>query len=110
MSAYLQDGRWPGERVAVRCAPPLGWVVPNVISPVITSTLGEEPPHFALRASAFLRHAEIHVHQDERLLWAGRVERVQPGRSARLSAEWARSVSASGGPVTISCTRARQRG
>jgi hypothetical protein len=90
--------------VAIRCAPPLHWIAPNAVVPGAGA-----PPRgcFALRAHAFLRSAQVAVRQDGRALWAGRLPRVQPGRSAALPADWTGVVDPDGGPIEIVAERAR---
>jgi hypothetical protein len=91
-------GFWAVPRVPVRCSPPLRWIVPNVVSPG-----GEPGPRrgFRLRASEFLRRPRLELHQDGRPLWAGRVHRLQPGRSTRLPEDWVSAVDPAGGPVEV---------
>jgi thioredoxin reductase len=103
-AAYLAGDGWPAQRIAVRCAPPLGWIAPNVVTP------GAGPPsrgRFALRAHAFLRAARVSVRQDGRTLWSGRLLRIEPARSAALPAGWTGAVDPGGGPVEIVLERAR---
>lgn len=88
----------PRRRVPIRCQPPLGWVSPNVAGET------SDPPlrgHLALRAFQFMRLARVIVEQDGRGLWRGRLERLMPGRSARLPAGWLSAVDRDGGPVWI---------
>jgi hypothetical protein len=104
-AAYLAGAApWPVARVAVRCAPPLHWIVPNAIAP------GAAPPprgRLALRAHAFLRLAEVQVAQDGRTLWRGRLRRLDAGRSAALPAGWTGAVDPAGGAVHVRVRRAR---
>src|SRR5207253_3403733 len=69
---------WPHTAVPVACRAPLGWISPNAVGPG-----AEVPPRsrFALRASVIVRRPAIEIRQDERVLWRGRLARVQPGRS-----------------------------
>jgi thioredoxin reductase len=103
-AAHLAGAAWPGDRVAIRCAPPLHWIAPNAVVPGAGA-----PPRgrFALRAHGFLRAAQVAVRQDGRTLWAGRLPRLQPGRSAALPADWTGVVDPGGGPVEIVAERAR---
>ena len=89
---------WPNARVAVQCEPPLHWIVPNVIAP------GAGPPprgRFALRSREFASLPRVEIVQDGRTLWAGRVARLVPGRSARLPHDWTERVDGAGGPVRV---------
>ena len=89
---------WPHTAVPVACRAPLGWISPNAVG------LGAEAPprgRFALRASVFVRRPAIEIRQEERVLWRGRLARVQPGRSASLPATWIASVDATGGPIEV---------
>lgn len=99
---YLGSGEWPEPRVTVACEPPLGWIAPNVLSP----GAGLPPRgHFALRAHEYVRAPGIEVRQGERMLWNGRLPRVMPGRSARLSAKWTPAVDPERGGVTVRLAR-----
>ncbi len=95
---YLAEGTWPGPRVPVVCQPPLRWISPNVLSPGL-----EVPPRhrFALRSDAFLSRPRIEIRQDGRSLWRGRLPRLVPGRSARLSHDWMDSFDPAGGPIHV---------
>jgi thioredoxin reductase len=96
-------GDWRASRVPVVCEPPLHWIVPNAIGP------GREAPvrgRFALRSRAFLRAPRVEIAQDGRRLWAGRLPRLVPGRSARLPHAWTEKVEHGGGPVQVA-VRAR---
>jgi Pyridine nucleotide-disulphide oxidoreductase len=96
---YLGSGDWPVRRVRVVCAPPLGWIAPNVLS---APTAAPTPRgHFVLRAREHLRAPRIEVAQDRRVLWSGRLPRLVPGRSGRLPARWTEAVDADGGPVSV---------
>jgi thioredoxin reductase len=102
VARYLEDRSWPSRRVPIVCEPPLGWIAPNAISGA------DAPPRgrFALRASRFVvgrrASARVHVTQDGRTLWSGRVARLMPGRSARLPYDWVRDADTDGEPVV--CT------
>jgi thioredoxin reductase len=99
VASYLGSGDWPGRRVPIVCEPPLGWIAPNV-----AAAPGGPPSRgrFALRADEHLRAPSIAVTQDGRALWSGRLARVMPGRSARLTPEWTAAVDSAGGPVRVS--------
>jgi len=96
---YLGGEAWPASRVAIECAPPLGWIAPNAISP---SHLESAPPRgrFLLRAAERLARPRVELVQGGRQLWSGRLRRLDPGRSTRLPAEWAPKVDPRNGPVT----------
>jgi thioredoxin reductase len=99
MSSWLSGAnRWPANAVPIVCRSPLHWISPNAIGGD-----REAPPRgrFALRSSTFLRRPELEVRQDERVLWRGRVGRLQPGRSASLTPSWLASADASGGAVEV---------
>ena len=100
VSRYLATGEWPARRVPVHCEPPLGWIAPNTLS----RGGGPASPargHFALRAREYLRAPRVEVVQDGRELWRGRLARLMPGRSARLSASWTDRVDPARGPVAV---------
>ena len=89
---------WPAPAVPIACRAPLHWISPNAVGP------GRETPprgRFALRCSAFLRRPEVEIRQDERVLWRGRLARLQPGRSASLPPHWVASVDAVGGAIEV---------
>jgi hypothetical protein len=95
VARYLEDGEWPARRARILCETPLGWIAPNAVS-------GAEVPargRFALRARSFVRAPRIEIEQGGRALWAGRVARVMPGRSARLAHGWVSEVDPAGPPV-----------
>jgi thioredoxin reductase len=95
---------WPERRVPIRCAAPLHWIAPNAIA----AHAGPPPRgRFALRATAFLRAADVEVAQDGRTLWRGRLRAIRPGRSAALPADWLHAVDPGGGPVAVGVRRAR---
>ena len=89
---------WPAGSVPIVTRAPLGWISPNSLG-----AGAEAPPrgHFALRASAFVRRPTIEVTQGGRLLWRERVRRLQPGRSAAVSAGWVAAADPAGEPVEV---------
>ena len=95
VARYLEDGEWPAHRALVLCETPLGWVAPNMVSGADVPPRGR----FALRARWFVRAPRVAIGQGGRVLWAGRLARVMPGRSARLPHGWAREVDPAGPPV-----------
>jgi thioredoxin reductase len=101
VSSYLADGDWPAQRVRILCETPVGWISPSAVSGA------DGPPRgrFLLRSSWFVRAPRIELVQDERTLWRGRVARVMPGRSARLTYRWTRDVDPGGGPVVCRLQR-----
>ena len=101
VSRYLATGEWPAQRVPVHCQPPLGWIAPNALSRGGGPAAAPARGHFALRARDYLRAPRVEVVQDGRELWSGRLARLMPGRSARLSASWTDRVDPAGGPVTV---------
>ncbi|HEX5896009.1 MAG TPA: NAD(P)/FAD-dependent oxidoreductase [Thermoleophilaceae bacterium] len=98
-AAFLSDGHeWPEARVPIECEPPLHWIAPNVVVP----NAGAPPRgRFALRSSEFASRPRIEIEQGGRTLWAGRVARLVPGRSARLPHAWTDSVDPSAEPVRV---------
>jgi len=94
---FLEGEPWPTSRVPIECDVPLHWIAPNVVT---TSGQREHPP-FRVRAQQMLSSRQVEVTQDGRTLWHGRVRRLLPGRSTRLSASWTRDVDAAAGPVVI---------
>ena len=100
VSRYLATGEWPAQRVRVHCQSPLGWIAPNALSRGRRAAApAPARGHFALRAREYLRAPRVVVVQDGRELWRGRLARLMPGRSARLSARWTDRVDPAGGPV-----------
>ncbi len=100
---FLADGVWPSPRVPIVCEPPLGWIVPNVLSP----EPARPPRHrFLLRSRSFLDGPEIQIVQDARSLWTGRLRRSIPGRSARLPDSWTRSFDPGGEAIRVGVVRA----
>jgi hypothetical protein len=102
VARYLDDGEWPARRVPILCETPLGWIAPNAVS-------GAEVPargHLALRAHSFVRAPRIEIEQGGRVLWAGRLARVMPGRSTRLPHAWVSEVDPAGPPVVCAPRRA----
>jgi thioredoxin reductase len=97
---YLASGDWSADRVGVECESPLAWISPNAIA---TRAL---PPRgrFLLRSREFARRPRIEFVQDGRTLWAGRLARLVPGRSASLPHEWTEAVDSDGGPVRVRLT------
>jgi len=104
--AHLGGAPWPPARIPVRCAAPLHWVVPNIVTPG-----GPLPPRgrALLRAREMLVAPRLVARQDHRTIWAGQLRRVQPGRSTRLPSEWVERVDPAGGPVELRVTNARRR-
>jgi thioredoxin reductase len=99
VTRWLDDpGDWPAATVPILARAPLGWISPNALS-----VRREAPPRgcFALRASAFLERPRLEIVQAGRPLWRGRVRRLQPGRSTRLTAEWVASADPAGEPIEI---------
>lgn len=96
---HLRGEPWPAPRIPVTCAHPLHWIAPNA--------LGEGGDRFLLRAQRELVAPRIEVSQDGRRLWAGRLPRVMPGRSARLATGWVGRVDRTGGAVAVRVVRAR---
>ena len=98
-AAFLSNGQeWPEARVPIECEPPLHWIAPNVVVP----NAGAPPRgRFALRSSEFASRPRIEIEQGGRTLWAGRVARLVPGRSARLPHAWTDSVDPSAEPVRV---------
>jgi thioredoxin reductase len=89
---------WPAPAVPIVCRAPLHWISPNAVGP------GRETPprgRFALRSSSFMRRPEIEIRQDGRVLWRGRLARLQPGRSASVPPSWLASVDPARGAVEV---------
>jgi thioredoxin reductase len=104
---FIADaGEWPASQVPIVCRAPLQWISPGAVGP------DRAPPPrgcFVLRASAFVRRPEIEIRQDGRVLWRGRLARVQPGRSVAVTPSWLASVDTAGGTVEVAL-RQRVRG
>jgi thioredoxin reductase len=94
---YLEDGRWPENRVPIVCEPPLGWIAPNVVAGPDASSRAR----FALRAHDFLRAPRVEIVQGDSVLWNGRLARLMPGRSTRIPHGWTARADAAGGEVTV---------
>ncbi len=97
-AGLVRGSEAPERRVALECEPPLHWVAPNAIAPGAGA-----PPRgrFALRSLEFARRPLVEVVQDGRVLWAGRIARLVPGRSAALPHAWTADVDQEGGPVSV---------
>ena len=98
-----EQSPWPASAIPVGCRPPLGWVSPGAVSPEPSPPPRER---FLLRASLFLRRAEIEIRQDGRTLWRGTFARLGPGRSRALPPDWAASVDVAGGAIEIALAAA----
>ena len=98
-AAFVSGARgWPDSRIPIECEPPLGWIAPNVVA----QGAGAPPRgRFALRSSEFVSRPRIEVLQGSRTLWAGRIARLVPGRSAGLPHAWAQAVDRSAEPVRV---------
>jgi hypothetical protein len=98
-AAFLSNGGgWPAARIAIECEPPLRWIAPNAVVPGAGA-----PPRgrFALRSSEFLSRPRIEIAQGGRTLWAGRVARLVPGRSASLPHAWTEAVDPGADAVRV---------
>jgi thioredoxin reductase len=95
---FVRGSETPDHRVPVECEPPLHWIAPNAVAPASGA-----PPRgrFALRSHEFARRPRVEVVQDGRELWAGRLARLVPGRSAALPHAWMAAVDQAGGPVRV---------
>lgn len=103
--AHLAGEPWPSARVQVVCEPPLHWIAPNVVA-------ADAPPprgRYLLRAHEELLDARVELAQAGRRLLRARVQRMMPGRSARLPAVWTGAVDLAGGPVVARVVTARRR-
>jgi thioredoxin reductase len=89
---------WPDARVPVECEPPLRWIAPNAVVPGAGA-----PPRgrFALRSSDFRSRPQVEISQGGRTLWAGRIARLVPGRSASLPYSWTVAVDPSAEAVRV---------
>jgi thioredoxin reductase len=89
-AAFVSSGHgWPDARIPIECEAPLRWISPNAVVP------GAGEPargRFSLRSSEFVSRPRIEIAQGGRTLWAGRVARLVPGRSASLPRAWAEAV------------------
>lgn len=98
-AAYV-SGRhgWPDARVPIVCEAPFSWISPNAVAPGAGA-----PPRrrFALRSSEFLSRPRIEIAQGDRTLWAGRLARLVPGRSASLPHAWTEAVDPGAGAVRV---------
>jgi hypothetical protein len=96
---YLDGEPWPTARTRIQCESPLHWIAPNAVTAPPTTLVAPPRDRFLLRAHELLAAPVVELAQDGRSLWRGRVPRVMPGRSARLSPSWTASVEPGGGPV-----------
>jgi thioredoxin reductase len=103
VAAHLEGGEWPAERVAIRCAGPLGWISPNAIGAGVASV----PPRgrFLLRAEDPIRRPRLEIAQGERPLWSGSLRGLGPGRSASVPPDWVAGTDPAAGPVTVRLAR-----
>jgi thioredoxin reductase len=93
---------WPPGRVAIQCDSPLLWISPNAIA----ADAGAPPRRrFLLRSREFATRPPVEIAQDGRRLWAGRLARLVPGRSATLPHAWTDAVEPDGGPVRVRLIR-----
>ena len=99
---FVRGSSWPEHGVSIECEPPLHWITPNVID----RRMGGPPRgRFAVRSREFAQRPRVEIVQDGRTLWAGRIARLVPGRSARLPHAWTESVDQGGGPVRVRLAR-----
>jgi len=98
-AAFVRGSPWPEASAPVECQAPLRWVSPNAIAPRGTG----RPPRerFLLRSREFVARPRVEIAQDGRTLWSGRIRRLVPGRSARLSDGWVESVDPAAGAVSV---------
>jgi hypothetical protein len=101
VARYLDGESWPRSHIPIHCEPPLGWIAPNAIGAPIDAVLAPPRGRFLLRASERLSSPRIECAQDGRRLWSGRVRRLHPGRSTRLTSSWTADADPLGGPVTV---------
>jgi hypothetical protein len=88
--------------VPIQCDSPLHWISPNAIAP----GAGLPPRRrFLLRSREFAARPRVEIAQDGRRLWAGRLARLVPGRSATLPHAWTEAVEPGGGPVRVRLIR-----
>jgi hypothetical protein len=98
-AAFVSGGHgWPDVRVPIECEPPLRWIAPNAVVPGAGA-----PPRgrFALRSREFVTRPRIEIAQGGRTLWAGRVARLVPGRSASLPHAWTEAVDPGADAVRV---------
>jgi thioredoxin reductase len=98
-AAFVSGGHgWPDVRAPIECEPPLRWISPNAVVPGAGA-----PPRgrFALRSSEFRSRPRIEIAQGGRTLWAGRVARLVPGRSASLPHAWTEAVDPGADAVRV---------
>jgi thioredoxin reductase len=104
VAAYLREGSWPARRIPVECEPPLRWISPSAVAAArARAAPALSPPRgrFLLRSEHFLARPGVEIAQDGRTLWAGRLRRMVPGRSAAVTAGWTQAVDSGGGPVRV---------
>ena len=99
-AAFVRGSAWPEASVPIECEPPLRWISPNAVA---ANEGVRRPPRdrFLLRAEEFLTRPRLEIEQGGRTLWAGRVRRLVPGRSASLPHDWTPAVDAGGAPVRV---------
>ena len=97
-AASVRGSAWPEATVPIECEPPLCWISPSAVA----SRARTPPRHrYLLRSREFVRRPHVEVVQDGRSLWAGRLPKLVPGRSAMLAWSWTESVDQAGGPVRV---------
>jgi len=89
-AAFASNGHgWADARIPIECEPPLRWIAPNAV----VAGAGAPPRgRFALRSHSFASRPRIEITQGSRTLWAGRIARLVPGRSASLPHAWTAAV------------------
>jgi thioredoxin reductase len=100
------DADWRNQgMVPLQAAPPLSWVVPQVLSPD-----GRPPDVLLTRVTDFLGRGVLEVRQGDRLLHGASFRALVPNRSIRVAAHWAGDVQPGGGPVMISAVHRKAEG
>jgi len=99
---FLDDGRWPAQRLAVAVRPPLRWASPTLYAPDAASPL-------LLRSDEHLNLARVAISQAGRALSISRVRLLGPGRGAALAPGWADGADPDAGELTVRVVAARRR-
>ena len=103
LPARTATGRRGG--CAIVCETPVGWIAPSAVA----APTGRPADASLLRSRAFVRAPRVELVQDERTLWRGRVARMMPGRSARLTVPWTQTWTPAAGRSCAGCSARGKR-
>jgi hypothetical protein len=95
IARFLENAKWPANRIEVRVDAPLTWISPNVI----TSDSGVE--RFRFRSDRFCEKALLQVRQSDHILYQKQFRRLNANTSLNLSSDWIEKVDFTGEPVKL---------